>query len=152
MIVFIALLSTAQAEPLTLDITTVLTPRHAGPNCDAIHALGALTSVVPALVETAETVAMPPWVGTRAAHCVSELISVDSVAHDAAVRWVSDDARPGFGLIVLDHLDSLPSERAVLLATLAQQHAVSSQSFRRYALPRLERSLHPAVQGLSQLP
>ncbi|MFT6818632.1 MAG: hypothetical protein ACJATT_002449 [Myxococcota bacterium] len=152
MIWLIALLATAQAEPLTPDITTALTPRHTGANCDAIHALGPLSSVVPALVETAETVAMPPWVGTRAAHCVSELISVDTLAHDAAIRWVSDDTRAGYGLIILDNLDSLPTDQALPLARLAQQHASSSQSFGRYALPKLERSLHPAVQALSVAP
>jgi hypothetical protein len=143
------LLSVAQAEPLTTDITAVFTPRHAGANCEAIHALGSLSTVVPALVQTAETVSMPPWVGTRAAHCVSELISVDTVAHDAAIRWISDDTRTGFGLIVLDNLDSLPADQALPMAQLAQQQAATSQSFRRYALPKLERSLHPAIQALS---
>ncbi len=148
MIWLIALLSVAQAKPLTADITTAFTPRHAGADCDAIHALGSLSTVVPALVETAETVTMPPWVGTRAAHCVSELISVDTVAHDAAIRWISDDTRSGYGLIMLDNLDSLPPEQALPLAQLAIEHATTSQSFRRYAVPRLDRSLHPAVRAL----
>lgn len=149
MIWLIALLGVAHAEPTAADITAAFTPRHAGADCDAVHAMGSLSSVVPALVETAETVAMPPWVGTRAAHCVSELISVDSLAYGAAVRWVTDDSRAGLGLIVLDNLDSLPQDSALSLAERAHQHSTSSQSFRRYALPKLERSLHPAVRALS---
>ncbi len=149
MIWLIALLSMAHAEPMTADITTAFTPRHAGADCDAIHALGPLSTVVPALVETAETVSMPPWVGTRAAHCVSELIGVDTTAHDAAIRWVRDETRSGYGLIILDNLDSLPAAKALPLAQLAKQHATTSQSFHRYAMPRLERSLHPAVQALA---
>ena len=149
MITLITLFSIAQAGPLTADITTAFTPRHAGADCDAVHALGSLSTIVPALVQTAETITTPPWVGTRAAHCVGELISVDPVAHDAAARWLSDDTRSGFGLIVLDHLNSLAPEQALPLAQLAHQHAARSPSFRRYAMPRLHSSLHPAIQALS---
>jgi len=135
-------LAVAQVDPA--DVTRVLTPRHAGAPCAELMALGSEAEVTQALVTVADTVTMPPWVGTRAAHCVSLRIDEDPVALHASERWMTSPDTAGFALIVLGQLDAVKPVVRADLVTLATERIATDATFASHVRPLLRR--HDAAE------
>lgn len=77
--------------------------RDPAPSCAALT--DGLTVPTAALLEVAERVQAPPMSGMRAATC---LVSEHArEIEPVLLRWVRERETMGFGLLVLDHLDSL---------------------------------------------
>jgi len=129
--------STASAQVPISDVVATLTPRHAGADCEALAQLGEPDDVLGALITTANTVAMPPWVGTRAAHCVAEEIDRTPKALAAAESWLGNADTAGFALIVLGELPHLSAPTADRLRTAVQPRLQADPTFAAHARPLL---------------
>ena len=123
------------------DLIQALSSRDASPPCAELEAkLPTPASSLQALVEH---VTMPPWVGMRAAGC---LISGHALeARPALENWVVDPELHGLAILVLGQLDTLPTEVATGVATLAIEKGADPADARR----RVARSTRPEIASLA---
>ena len=84
---------------------------------------------------------MPPWAGMRAANCV--ITRHGEAAADTLVAWSTSVPLKGLGLLVLNHLDTLPEDLAVRVATEALAGPLVE-----VAEPRVAASAHAPVRAL----
>ena len=92
-----------------------LTARHLESDCATLQA--ALPEGTTSLARIADHVALPPWVGVRAARCVVQ--TEDGVDH--AVRWSADPARRNYARLVVAALPDLSAtSTARVRAALAE--------------------------------
>jgi len=87
----------------------------------------------------------PPWVGVRAAQCIMQLHGENEI--ERIKRWVQDPDKKGLVLVVLGEIDELAplTARTIVEAALIGPH-------NDLVLPRIEKSIHPEVRALVQVP
>lgn len=117
-----------------------LSLKDGGPTCEEVEALA--SDPVASLSAVAEHATMPPWVGMRAAHCLSTRHA--EAAEPTLARWLVDPQLRGMALLLADDLSVMPEPVALRLATagLAGPHA---EDLRK----RLDRSEVPALKALA---
>ena len=120
-------------------VTAALSGRDSTIDCAAVEALA--KDPVATLISVTNHVEMPPWVGVRAAHCLTSRHA--AAAEPTLTAWVTDPNTRGLAILVLDELNTLPEPLALRLATatLSGPHAADAQK-------RLPNSVHPSVRAL----
>lgn len=116
-----------------------LSLKDGGPSCEEVEALAA--DPVATLASVAEHAEMPPWVGMRAAHCLTTRHA--EAAQDRFVAWVANPNLRGMALLLADDLTAMPEPVALRVATagLAGPHSADLRK-------RLDRSEVPALKAL----
>lgn len=116
-----------------------LSLKDGGPSCEEVEALTA--DPVATLASVAEHAEMPPWVGMRAAHCLTTRHA--EAAQDSFVAWVANPKLRGMALLLADDLAAMPEAVALRVATagLAGPHSADLRK-------RLDRSEVPALKAL----
>lgn len=115
--------------------------RDASPPCDVLTA--GIASPVAPLLEITERVTSPPSAGMRAAQCLIEDHALE--VEPTLTSWVTHEATMGFGLLVLDRLDTIDPALGERLANAALAGEISARARTRIA--RSERH-HPLVEGV----
>lgn len=105
-------------------VIRALSVREPAPDCEAVEAL--VANPVATLTAVATDVPHPPWVGLRAATCLT--LGHAEVAQDTLRDWVSDAETGGLARIVLQAVDDMPEHVAeeVLRDALAGPHAAAA--------------------------
>lgn len=135
----LALIALASADPATEAAHDALAPRHLAVDCAALRQQMAQVSgedadseaLSASLVALAESDPMPPWVGPRAARCVTETLGHSPAAQDAARRWLASPDQLGLARIVAGRLELAPPTLASeLRATLAERRRTDERARR----------------------
>jgi hypothetical protein len=119
---------------------TRLSNKDGAPSCTEVEALAAAPT--PALQRIVEGVSRPPTVAMRAADCL--IIGHSAEITPVLEAWVVDPSRRGLALLVLDRLDKLPPDVALILAKDAMGGPLQD-----LAVPRISRSTNPDVKALA---
>ena len=121
---------------------TALSARDGAPECASLEELS--QTLVADLLWIIDHVAMPPTAGVRAADCLAERHAAE--IPEVMERWVTDPRLKGFGFVVLSHLDDIPLEQALKLATLALTGGPDPDAARR----RILRAKTPEIRALAE--
>lgn len=114
--------------------------RDASPPCDVLTA--GVASPVSPLIEITERVIAPPSAGMRAAECLIEGHALE--VEPTLTSWVTHQATMGFGLLVLDRLDTIDPALGERLANAALAGEIADRARTRIA--RSERH-HALAEG-----
>lgn len=88
-------------------------------------------------------------VAMRSVTCLVSQLPEDEVVQQAASGWVGDIRSPGYALIVAQHLDHMPQERAVTLGRdLLAREPAESPRIHAHLVRTLQGSAHPRVRAL----
>ncbi len=117
-----------------------LLPRDPEPVCADVEA--GLSDPAATLLQIAEEVKSPPWVGMRAAGCAVERASEPAV-EAALIRWVSEEQLAGLGMLAVNLLDRMPEDVAGRVATAALEGPISDR-----ARDEIAGSAHQSVREL----
>lgn len=116
----VGLMGAAQADewtptPSQEAMYRALSIRDPAPDCAAVEALSA--DPLADLLVMVDQVEQPPWVGMRAATCVT---TRHAEAGKATIGgWVVDPDKRGLAILVFNQLDAMPATVALPLATAA---------------------------------
>ena len=91
------------------------------------------------MVQIAQTVQMPPWVGIRAATCVTQ--AYGDQQKEALARWVSERQWAGLGRAVILELSQVEEALALQLVEMALVGHLEE-----FAIRHLEQSVHEKVR------
>lgn len=116
--------------------------RDPAPSCAALTE--GLRAPTAALLEVAERVEAPPSSGMRAATCL--VVEHASEIEPVMLRWVSERETMGYGLLVLDHLDSMEVPLAERLRDAALAGEFPDAARRRIARSSLGQ-VGPSTSG-----
>jgi hypothetical protein len=131
----------APATPSQTAVVAALSVREPKPTCETVSALTETPAID--LVWVVEHVNSPPWAGMIAAECV--ILSHAVQARPTLERWLTEPQLKGLGWSVLKHLDELPLEAALALATLAIQSGPDPTGARK----RVGRAKTPEIKALA---
>lgn len=128
-------------SPAEAEAIAALSVRHDPVPCATLVAH--LPAPGASLARIADEIALPPWVGVRAAACAAPLAD----ARPRVLAWIGDPARRGLVQAVIGRLDALPPDEAasVARALLDGPHAAALG-------PRLAHSAHAPVRALTATP
>ncbi|MBN8613828.1 MAG: hypothetical protein J0L92_24745 [Deltaproteobacteria bacterium] len=116
--------------------------RDASPPCEVLTA--GITAPVSPLLEITERVTSPPSAGMRAAECLIEGHAIEIEIEPTLTSWVTHQATMGFGLLVLDRLDTIDPALGERLANAALAGEIADRARTRIA--RSERH-HALAEG-----